>query len=194
MVYGLGDPKGGLMARLPEFNENNLTAAQKAVYDRINSGPRGGVRGPFKALLQSPELGDLVQAVGGHLRYNGGLPGHLRELAILVTGRHASAQYEFFAHAPIGIDEGLDPEIVEAVRTRCEPVFSDNNTELVYRFAKQLNESQNVDDTTFNNAVDAFGHPGVVELVVLCGYYTLIAMTLNTFEITPPAGEEPFDE
>ena len=68
------------MTRLPEFDENALTDAQKRVYDRIQSGPRGGVRGPFKALLQAPELGDLVQAVGGHLRYEGALPGDLREL------------------------------------------------------------------------------------------------------------------
>ena len=182
------------MARLPEFNESSLTEAQKRVYDRISSGPRGGVRGPFKALLQAPELGDLVQAVGGHLRYGGALPGDLRELAILVTGRHASAQYEFFAHAPIGIDEGLDPDIVEAVRTRKEPTFSDDKTALVYGFAKQLNETHNVDDATFDAVVDTFGHSGAVELVVLCGYYTLIAMTLNTFGITPPAGEEPFDD
>ncbi len=183
-----------MMTRLPEFDENALTDAQKRVYDRIQSGPRGGVRGPFKALLHAPELGDLVQAVGGHLRYEGALPGDLRELAILVTGRHASAQYEFFAHAPIGIDEGLDPDIIEAVRTRREPQFSDGKTELVYRFAKQLNEMHNVDDATFDAAVDAFGHSGAVELVVLCGYYTLIAMTLNTFVITPPAGKEPFDD
>ena len=182
------------MTRLPELDENALTDAQKRVYDRIRSGPRGGVRGPFKALLQAPELGDLVQAVGGHLRYEGALPGDLRELAILVTGRHASAQYEFFAHAPIGIDEGLDQDIVEAVRTRREPQFSDGKTELVYRFAKQLNETQNVDDATFDAVVEAFGHSGAVELVVLCGYYTLIAMTLNTFGITPPAGKEPFDD
>lgn len=182
------------MARLPEFNIDNLTASQKAVYEKIVSGPRGGVRGPFKALLHAPELGDLVQAVGGHLRYGGALPGDLRELAILVTGRHTSAQYEFFAHAPIGIEEGLDPEIVEAVRTRQEPTFNDEATELVYRFAKMMNEQHSVDDATFSAAVERFGHSGVVELVVLCGYYTLIAMTLNAFGIEPPEGESPFSD
>ena len=180
------------MARLPEFDENNLTEAQKAVYEKIAGGPRGGVRGPFKALLQAPELGDLVQAVGGHLRYGGALSGDLRELAILVTGRHISAQYEFFAHAPIGIDEGLDPAIVEAIRTRQEPQIADEATALVYRFAKALNETHEVDDDTFNAAVERFGHSGVVELVVLCGYYTLIGMTLNVFDIQPPEGKEPF--
>ena len=182
------------MARLPEFDETKLTAAQKEVYDRIASGPRGGVRGPFKALLHAPELGDHIQEVGGHLRYGGSLSGDLRELAILVTGRHINAQYEFFAHAPIGIDEGLDPAIVEAVRTKREPSFNDEKTETVYRFAKQMNEKHNVDDATFEAAVAQFGHPGVVELVVLCGYYTLIAMTLNSFGITPPEGEEPFSD
>ena len=119
------------MVRLPEFDETKLTAAQKEVYDRIASGPRGGVRGPFKALLHAPELGDLIQAVGGHLRYGGSLSGDLRELAILVTGRHINAQYEFFAHAPIGIEEGLDPAIVEAIRTKQEPQIEDADTACV---------------------------------------------------------------
>ena len=180
------------MSRLPEFDKNKLTNAQKQVYDKIASGPRGGVRGPFKALLQVPELGDLVQEIGGYLRYRGCLPGHLRELTILVTGRHISAKYEFFAHAPIGIDEGLDSSIVEAIRQNKEPIFDDDKTELVYYFAKQINETYNVDDTIFYSAVDAFGYEGVVELVILCGYYTLIGITLNAFAIFPPAGEEPF--
>ncbi len=180
------------MARLPEIDPTKMTAAQKNMFDRITAGPRGSVRGPFKALLQSPEVGDLVQAVGGHLRYEGALPGDLRELAILVTGRHINAKYEFFAHAPIGIKEGLDPAIVEAVRTRQKPSFNDEKTELVYRFAKALNKKHEVDDATFDAAVAQFGHSGVVELVVLCGYYTLIGMTLNVFEIHPPEGEDPF--
>lgn len=182
------------MARLPEFDTDNMSAAQKLVYEKIVSGPRGGVRGPFKALLHAPELGDLVQAVGGHLRFDGAISGDLRELAILVTGRHISAQYEFFAHAPIGIDEGLDPAIVESVRTNQEPSFSDDKTEIVYRFAKALNENHKVDDVLYAAAVEKFGHAGVVELVVLCGYYTLIGMTLNVFDINPPEGEAPFDD
>lgn len=182
------------MSRLPEFDETKLTVAQKEVYDRIAAGPRGGVRGPFKALLHAPELGDLVQAVGGHLRYGGALSGDLRELAILVTGRHINAQYEFFAHAPIGIDEGLDPAIVEAIRTKQEPQIEDADTACVYHFANALNEGHNVDDATYNEAVERFGHGGVVELVALCGYYTLIGMTLNVFGIDPPEGEAPFDD
>lgn len=180
------------MPRLPEFDTDAMTAAQKRVYDKIISGPRGGVRGPFKALLHAPELGDLIQAVGGHLRFEGAIPGDLRELAILVTGRHASAQYEFYAHAPIGEKEGLDPAIVEAIRTKREPEIGDEATALVYRFAKQLNEGYHVDDATYEAAVERFGYAGVVELVVLCGYYTLIGMTLNVFGIRPPEGEAPF--
>ena len=66
------------------------------------------------------------------------MSGDLRELAILVTGRHVNAQYEFFAHAPIGIDEGLDPAIVEAICTKQEPQIEDADTACVYHFAKAL--------------------------------------------------------
>lgn len=180
------------MPRLPEIDVKTMTAAQKTMYDSIASGPRGSVRGPFKALLHAPEVGNLVQAMGAHLRFAGGIPGDLRELAILVTARKLRAQYEFFAHAPIGEKEGLDPAIVEAVRTGREPKIEDEATALVYRFASQLNGDYGVDDATYAAAVKRFGHAAVVELVVLCGYYTLIGMTLNVFEILPPEGQEPF--
>ncbi len=182
------------MTRLSEFDPETMTDAQRTVYENIIQGPRGGLRGPFKALLHAPELADLVQGVGGHLRFDGALRGDLRELAILVTARHIRAQYEWFAHAPIGEKDGLDPAIVEAIRTGAEPVIADEQTALVYRFAKKLHEEHCLDDATYAAAVDEFGHAGVVELVVLCGYYTLIGFTLNAFEILPPPGEEPFTD
>jgi len=113
------------MTRLSEFDPETMTDAQRTVYENIIQGPRGGLRGPFKALLHAPELADLVQGVGGHLRFDGALRGDLRELAILVTARHIRAQYEWFAHAPIGEKDGLDPAIVEAIRTGAEPVIAD---------------------------------------------------------------------
>ena len=88
----------------------------------------------------------------------------------------------------------LDPAIVEAIRTKQDPKIEDADTACVYRFAKALNEGHNVDDATYNEAVERFGHGGVVELVALCGYYTLIGMTLNVFGIDPPEGEAPFND
>ena len=182
------------MSRLPEIDVKAMTEAQKKMYDSIASGPRGSVRGPFMALLHAPEAGNLVQAMGAYLRFGGALPGDLRELAILVTARKIRAQYEFFAHAPIGEKEGLDPKVVEAVRNGKEPANPSPDVSLVYRFAKQLNETYHVDDATYRAAVERFGESGTVELVVLCGYYTMIGMTLNVFDIQPPEGKAPFTD
>ncbi len=180
-------------ARVPELDPEQLNPEQRALYDKIVSGPRGGIRGPFRALIQSPELGDLVQAVGGYLRFGGTLPGDLRELAILVTARKLKASFEWYAHAPIGIDAGLDADAVEAIRIGKEPDFGGNeDAALVYAVASALHRDSFLDDALYESAVARFGESVVVELVVLCGYYTTIGFVLNSFQLMPPPGEDPF--
>ena len=78
-----------------------MTDEQKRVYESIAGGPRGGVRGPFNALLRSPELADRVQKVGEYLRFNSALPPRLNELAILINARFCGSRYEWYAHRPL---------------------------------------------------------------------------------------------
>ena len=168
-----------------------MTDAQRKARQAIVAGPRGDVRGPFNALLRSPELADRAQKVGEYIRFGSSLPAKLNELAILVTARHWTAQYEWYAHHRMAMQAGLDPRIAEAVARRRRPEGMSREEAAVHDFCRELHESKGVGDATFAEAQACFGEQGVVDLVGACGYYTLVSMVLNVDRHPLPEGVEP---
>lgn len=181
------------MSRLKPVDPAAMTPDQRKVYDAIASGPRGGVRGPFLALLHVPELADRIQHVGELLRYNTSFDRRLSELAIIVTARGLRCQYEWYAHARQAAESGVSAEVIEAIRTDMTPPFSDPKERLVYDFSRELVNDRRVSDATYDAVTAAFGARGAIELAGICGYYSMIAMTLNGHEINPP-GQPPFTD
>lgn len=182
------------MQRLPPIPEAEMTEAQRRVHDQIASGPRGGVRGPFPAWLRSPELAARAQALGEFLRFGTSLPPHLNELAIIVTARAWTAQYEWYAHARLAREGGLPEVVIEAVANRQPPPATgdaamDRDIAIVHAFCTELHRDHDVSDATWTAAVERFGEHGAVELIGLSGYYVLVAMTLNATRVPLPEGE-----
>ena len=182
------------MSRLPELAPERMSPAQRQVYDAIVAGPRGVVQGPLKVWLHSPELASRAQELGAFCRYHTTLPKRLSELAILITGAHWKAGFEWFVHAPEGIKAGLDPAIVEAIRQGRQPDFAKADEAALYTFTRELLAHRRVSDATYRAAAAELGEPGVVELVGILGYYALISMTIVAFEVPlPPGATEPFE-
>ena len=191
----LGERTGGTdMAegRLKELTPADMTPEQKRVAESIQSGPRGsGLRGPFNALLRSPDLCDVVQKVGAYIRFNSSIPAKLNELAIIVTGRHWTAQYEFYAHRKLALEAGLKPAIADAVAEGRRPEGMDADETIVYDFATSLMKTGEVSDALYKRAADRFGERGVMDLTGACGYYSIVSMVLNVAQVPLPAGEKP---
>ena len=184
------------MSRLPEIAPEKMSEAQRRYYDEVTNGPRGGgFGGPFAPWLHSPELAEHVQRVGAHLRYGGNLPGKIREFTILTVARFWKADYEWYAHAPIAVAEGLDPDIAEAVRLGRRPTGAGPVELAAYDYATALLSTHKVEDAVFRRARERLGEAGIVELTILIGYYSLVATTLNAFDVGLPSGEKtPFDD
>jgi 4-carboxymuconolactone decarboxylase len=181
--------------RLPDLDEATLTPEQREVYERIKSGPRGVVVGPLQVWLTSPALAQRAQELGAFCRYHTSFPPRLSELAILVTGAHWRAGFEWATHAPIGLQAGLQPTLVEAVRQGTRPEGMTDEEAAVHDFAVELQQAKFVSAETFSRAERVLGRPALVELVGILGYYTLISMTINAFEVPlPPGAEDPFPE
>ena len=174
--------------RLPEISYDQLDAAQKVAYDRIASGARGGVGGPFKALLTSPELCGRVEQLGVFIRYECSVPMRLRELAILCVGQHWKASIEWHAHAPIAAKQGVPQAVIDAIGQGQTPPFDNDADRIVHDFVRVLLREGRVPDATFAAVQGLFGGKGAVELTGLVGYYSLLAMQLNTFQIPAPGG------
>ncbi len=192
------------MSRLPVLTPDSLSPEQKRVYDRIAGDNRrrqtrrfrmanddGTLTGPFNALLYAPEVGDAVQQLGGALRFESSLPGHLRELAILMVAQRWRANYEWYAHAPIAAKEELGEAVIEAVKKGEVPGDAPDDVQTVHNFVSELVQTRRVCDETYEQACALIGEQGLVELISVVGYYTLLAGLLNTFEIGVPQGEEP---
>jgi 4-carboxymuconolactone decarboxylase len=179
------------MARFPELKPEQWNADQKRVANAIAAGPRGSVRGPFLPLLYSPGLADPIQQAGAHLRYHSSLPTMLNEFAIIMVARVWTAQYEWFAHKKLALEAGLDPKIADAIAKGERPAGMTPELEVVYEFVTELNRDHGVSDKTFKAVVEKFGERGAVDLIGVCGYYTLISMVLNVAQVPLPAGAPP---
>jgi len=180
------------MSRLPAVDPANLNAEQRKVYDSIASGPRGGVRGPFLALIHVPELTNRIQNLGEYLRYNTSYPPRLSEFAIIITARHFNSQYEWHAHAALALKGGLSQAIVDAVREKRRPQSMQPDETDVYDFVSELTTNNKVSEGTYKRVVDRFKIAGAVELAGLVGYYIMIAMTLLAHEVPLPEGQAPY--
>ena len=169
--------------RLPAFDAAQATPEQKAVLDEILSGPRGNLNGPFLGWIYSPELAQHAQRLGAFCRYRTGLPLRLSELAILVTAARWQAQAEWYIHYPIALEAGVPKALAEQIRTGVTPQFDDPDDALIYAFATELYDAKRVSDATYARTSERFGREVTVNLVGLLGYYALVAMTLNVFDM-----------
>jgi 4-carboxymuconolactone decarboxylase len=177
-----------LMSRLDPPNTDALSHKQQEVHDEISAGPRGSVRGPLGVWLWRPEMASKAQALGQYCRYDSSLPPRLSELAILITARYWSSEFEWQHHKPIALDAGLNSELVEAIRVGSAPSFKNDDEHIVFQFATELLNNRVVSDTTYQSTIEALGKNTVVDLVALLGYYGLISMTINVFQV---AGSMP---
>jgi 4-carboxymuconolactone decarboxylase len=175
--------------RLKLLSPDEMSADQRQTYDESIAGKRGAPPPPMMAWLNSPEMARHATRLGEVMRFDTVFPARISEIAILVTARHWTAHYEWFAHKRLALKGGLDPKIIDDIRDRRTPQFDDPKAKLVYDVAKSLHEGHGIAKGLYEEAVKMVGERGVVEIIGLCGYYTMVSMTLNSFEFGLPDGE-----
>jgi 4-carboxymuconolactone decarboxylase len=179
--------------RFKPLIESEMSEAQQKAAREMASGPRGRLNpdGPNAVLLRSPDLMSRTQKVGEYLRYNSSLPARLNEFAILVTARQWNAQVEWIAHHPLALKAGLDPAVAADLAQGKRPAAMKDDEAVIYQFCKELHETKVVSDATFKAVADKFGERGVIDLIGLTGYYTMLAMVLNVAQQPLPGGVPP---
>ena len=182
------------MTRIKDWTVENLTEEQKEIHDIIVSGPRGHVVGPLRIWLNNPGLARSAQTVGEYARYGTSLSKGLSELAIITTGRVWSSAFEWEHHAPLAIEGGIDPENVNIISMGQRPNFTKAEEEAVFDFAAEANILKNVSDNTYNNLVNILNETAAIDIVGICGYYSLISMTLNVFKVPSDTDKWPLPE
>jgi 4-carboxymuconolactone decarboxylase len=179
------------VSRFPKLGAEQMSALQREVAAEISAGPRGEVRGPFIALIHNAELARRVQQLGEHLRWGSKLPAKLVELAVLITARRWTCQHEWLIHSQLARKAGLDERIIESIRTAAEPHSLQGDEAAVYAFCREAHATGHVGDAAFDAVRGRFGLDGALELLALCGYYTMMAMVLNTAAMPLPENAAP---
>ena len=174
--------------RFAPLTWEKMTAEQRTMTEHVLAGPRRSLDGPMNILLRSPEMGDIAQQFGASMRFLTSMPTKLRELAIIVTARHWTAQFEWQAHSRAAADAGLDPAIISAIAENRRPAKLAPEEAVVYNFVSELLTTKKVSDPTFAAARGQLGERGVVDLIGLLGWYQMVSMLLNVDRYPLPDG------
>ena len=176
--------------RLPEIPADKLTEAQKKAVDEFVAGRGTAPSGPFIPLLRSPEVMLRAKAMGDYLRYKSVLPPRLSEFAILITAREWTQQFEWSVHSAIALKAGVSPETVKALADGRRPAGLSDEETAIYDFCTELHHNKSVSDPTYAKVLAKFGEQGVIDLVGINGYYTLLSMVMNVSRTPPQKGAE----
>lgn len=171
------------MSRFAPPPSNELSAHQNRVRAEIANGPRKGVPAPFEILLRSPAVADAVQKLGVRLRYETSLPPRLSELLILITASHWECTYEWEHHAPIALRAGVRETDMASLASGRTPEFVDPEAAALYGVVSELLQRGEIGDSVFERAKAALGEVALIEAIAIVGYYSMLALTLNAFEI-----------
>jgi 4-carboxymuconolactone decarboxylase len=187
-----------MMSRLPYLRRDELGPDGQLVWDKI-TGTRtgqlvtaeGGLSGPFNAFVHAPGVGKYLTSLGAELRFATSIERRLTEVAILTVGASWQAEFEWWAHARMARRHGVPDEVIDAIGRDEDPPFTAEDERTVYTAARQLARSGRLDADACDAVRRLLGDGGAVELVTLCGYYTLISFLLNAFDVPLPPGESP---
>jgi|SRR5436190_3386504 len=177
--------------RMPPIPADKLTEAQKRAVEDFKAARNADVSGPFVPLLRSPEVMSRARAMGDYLRFKSTLPPRLSEFVILLTARRWTQQYEWNAHAPLALQAGVSRDVVNAIAEGRRPEAMTDEQQILYALCDELHRNQRVSDATYARAVATFGEAGVIDALGITGYYTMLAMVLNTARTPLPDGAKP---
>lgn len=187
-----------VMTRLTPISRDAATPEQAEVFDAIAASrggsfqltdEAGGLMGPFNAMVTSPGIGARLESLGAAVRFESGIERRLLELAIVTVGAHWKANFEWWAHAPMARNAGISDAVLDAIQAGDTPTFEHADEETIYAFVQELIKTGRASDAVYNAAIEVVGEAGGVDLVATVGYYSLISLTLNAFEVPLPPGE-----
>jgi len=177
------------MARIEDVKRENLNARQQQLYDNImRTRPRGSLSGPFSVLIHTPDIAEPADGLANCFRVAPKLEKRLIELIVLLMCRDASVKYAWSVHEPVARSAGLTDETIDAIRARKRPHFTRDDEALIYDVVSELQATKTLSTATFDRAKSVLGRDGLIEAVSCVGFYGLIGLVLNVFDIPPQPG------
>lgn len=172
------------MTRVPPYDTSNFSEKELAIWRRI-SDTRGGVWGPYAVLMRTPELASHIAAIGEHIRFQGLLKSNLREIAILATAIENKCEFEWFVHEPVAKESGVTDEVLLLLKSGSSLNHLPTLEHAVIEFVQETCQEKRVNNNLFHMVESVLGQEATLELVALIGFYSMLAVVLNVYEISP---------
>ena len=170
------------MARVPALSRNDVPENKRHIYDEI-AASRGDVPGPFKVLMNCPDVAGRAAHLGTYIRFESTLPGSVQEMAILTASRELNCQYEWTHHEPLARKAGVTDNVISVVRDRKDLGGLTREEAVVIQFVREAIRNHKVSDEAFGEAMRLFGTQQITELTATIAYYSMIAVCLNTLKV-----------
>ncbi len=185
------DPQSGF--RLPLPKREDFDEAGKRCYDRVSAPGASivGLQGPSGIHLYSPKAAEHARALNRYLRYEAGFSPRVREIAILTTAREMDSQFEWCAHEPEALKEGIEPSVIDVIKHRKSTAGLGETDAAVIELGRQLFHDHRVTSETFARVKALFGPHKLVELVMLMGNYAGTAALLAAVDMQLHPGRKP---
>lgn len=173
--------------RMPPLPMSSLNEEQRKLAEELANGPRGGVKGPFIALLRSPDLVDRLGKVGEYLRFGSSLQPRISEFVMLIVSREWTNQFEWAVHAPLALKNGIKQEVIDALAEGRHPKGMAEDEEIACEVCEELSRTKSLCETTYRRAVEKFGEVGVIDIATVYGYFVTVCAIMNLAHTPPPA-------
>jgi 4-carboxymuconolactone decarboxylase len=191
-------PWEGNVSRLPCLSRDQLGGEGQVVWDSIVASrgsqafdEQGRLTGPFSAFVHAPDVGRHLDPLGAVMRFGTSVDRRLAEIAILTVAARWKAEFEWAAHAQAARELGIPGAVIDAIGRGEDPPFPGGDERTVYQVARQLAQTGHISQDAYDAARRLLGDTAMVELVSMCGYYTLVSFVLNAFAMPPPPGTDP---
>ncbi len=185
------DPHSGF--RLPLLKREELDEAARKTYDSAMTPGETivGLRGPAGIQLYSPRTTQHLRAINRYLRFEAGIPARIREIAILATAREMDSQFEWAAHEPEALKEGVPQAVIDVIKYRKSTEGLDPTDAAVIALGRELWRDHKVSSATFAKLKAVFGPHKLVDLVLLMGNYAGTAALLTAVDMQLHEGKQP---
>lgn len=168
---------------------SDLNQEQADFFRGIQEGPRGRVPINLRAWIHNLPFARVAEPFGLYVSQTAPISKREKEIIILVNARHWEAEFEWAMHERHALAAGLAPDQIAAIKRGEDPAFDDVGERLSYRLAHALHERKRLDDRLYEECLTHFEHNGISDRIGLIGLYTMIAFTLNFYQVAPPSPE-----
>lgn len=175
--------------RLPPIKYDDLDSEQKRLHDVVTKTRSSGLGGPMSVLVRAPHVGEPADAMHNAFRLHTKLDRKVLELLILIVARRHGSEFAWEVHERLALKAGLEQHAIDAIRERRTPRFNDEKLETLYDIVRELLDTSGLCDTSYRRGLDAFGLDLMIEIVSATGFYSMVSLVLNTFDVKAPSGE-----